>query len=44
MTERGWGRPFDEPIKIPGGELMTLLDAGRFISNLPKAVHDRALM
>lgn len=40
MTERGWGRPFDEPIKVPGGELVTLLDAGRYIANLPKAVHD----
>nr|WP_256467196.1 hypothetical protein [Bradyrhizobium sp. 162] len=44
MTERGWGRPFDEPIKIPGGELATLLDAGRYIAKLLKAVHDRALM
>ncbi|UPJ25407.1 hypothetical protein [Bradyrhizobium sp. CW1] len=30
----GWGRPFDEPIEIPGGELATLLDAGRYIAKL----------
>lgn len=27
----GWGRSFNEPIKIPGGELVTLLD----IASLP---------
>lgn len=43
MTERGWGRPFEEPIKVPGEErrLVTLHDAGRYIANLPKAQHDR---
>lgn len=38
----GSGRPFDEPIKVPGGELVTLLDAGRCIASLPKALHDRS--
>lgn len=41
MTNRGWGRPIDEPIKVPGGELVTLRDAGHYISGLPKKVHDR---
>jgi hypothetical protein len=41
MTDRGWGRPFDEPIKVDGRTLATLRDAGRYIAGLPKAVHDR---
>jgi hypothetical protein len=40
MTDRGWGRPFDDPIKVPGGKLVTLRDAGRYIAALPKAQHD----
>ncbi|WP_349643117.1 hypothetical protein [Bradyrhizobium japonicum] len=34
-------RLFDDPIQVPGGKLQTLLDAGRYIANLPKAAHDR---
>jgi hypothetical protein len=37
-----WSRQFDEPIPLPdGGELRTLLDAGRYIEALPKAKHQR---
>ena len=37
-----WTRQFDEPIVLPdGGELRTLLDAGRYVETLPKAKHDR---
>lgn len=42
MSDRGWGRPFDDPIILPDGRaLATLRDAGLYISGLPKAVHDR---
>jgi hypothetical protein len=37
---KGWGRPFDDPIKVLGGNLVTLRDAGRYIAALPKAQHD----
>jgi hypothetical protein len=40
VADRGWGRPFDDPITVSGGKLVTLLDAGRYIAALPKAVHD----
>ena len=40
MTERGWRRPFDEPINAPGGLFATLLDAGEYIAALPKKEHD----
>jgi hypothetical protein len=33
-----WGRPFDDPIPLPGRrELVTLRDAGGYIAALPKA-------
>ncbi|MGY8660954.1 hypothetical protein Q3C01_01130 [Bradyrhizobium sp. UFLA05-109] len=41
MTEQGLGRPFDQSIEVPGGELVTLRDVGHYIAKLPKAVHDR---
>ena len=41
MTDRGWGRPFENPIKVDGRKLVTLRDTGRYIAGLPKAVHDR---
>jgi len=42
-AERGWGRRFEEPIKLPGGrDLVTLEDAGRYITKLPKAEHEAA--
>src|SRR5262245_53241587 len=37
-----WHRLFDAPIELPdGGELRTLLDAGRYISTLPWAKQER---
>jgi hypothetical protein len=31
-----WGRPFEEPIEAEGRRLVTLLDAGEYITALPK--------
>ena len=41
MSKRtGWGCEFDDPIELPdGGELVTLEDAGNYITKLPKAEH-----
>ena len=36
MTERGWGRRFEDPIRIGDRVLVTLLDAGEYIAALPK--------
>ena len=37
-SRRGWKRPFDEPIPLlRGREIVTLEDAGNYISSLPKA-------
>lgn len=37
---RGWKRRFDEPIELPRGrELVTLQDAGTYITKLPKVEH-----
>jgi hypothetical protein len=39
-SPRGWKRPFDEPIPLPRGrQLVTLEDAGTYITKLPKAEH-----
>jgi hypothetical protein len=36
----GWKRPFDDPIDLPDGrKLVTLEDAGTYITKLPKAEH-----
>jgi hypothetical protein len=36
-----WSRKFDEPIPLPKGrQLVTLKDAGAYITKLPKAVHE----
>lgn len=36
----GWSREFEEPITLPKGrQLMTLRDAGDYITKLPKAEH-----
>ena len=36
----GWKRRFDEPIPLPSGhQLITLKDAGNYITKLPKAEH-----
>jgi hypothetical protein len=41
MTAKGWKRAFEEPIELPGGrELVTLEDAGTYITELPKAEHE----
>jgi hypothetical protein len=39
-TDRGWSREFEEPIPLSKGrELVTLRDAGDYITKLPKAEH-----
>jgi hypothetical protein len=41
VASRGWKRRFDEPIPLPGGrQLVTLEDAGNYITKLPKAEHE----
>jgi hypothetical protein len=36
-----WSACFDEPIPLPRGrQLVTLQDAGKYITKLPKAEHD----
>jgi hypothetical protein len=38
VADRGWKRSFDEPIPLPRGrKLVTLQDAGNYITKLPKA-------
>jgi hypothetical protein len=40
---RGWQRPFEDPIDLPRGrQLVTLEDAGNYITKLPKAEHEAA--
>jgi hypothetical protein len=42
MPDRGWSCAFDEPIPLPdGGELRTLIDAGRYVDALPRSMHER---
>jgi hypothetical protein len=39
-ADRGWKRPFDDPIPLPNGrQLLTLEDAGNYITKLSKAEH-----
>jgi len=41
ISNRGWQRQFDEPIPLPRGrQLVTLEDAGKHITKLPKAEHE----
>jgi hypothetical protein len=41
MTDRGWKREFEDPIPLPRGrQLVTLKDAGNYITKLPKAEHE----
>jgi hypothetical protein len=41
ISRRGWKRLFDDPITLPDGrELVTLKDAGTYITKLPKAEHE----
>jgi hypothetical protein len=43
MPDKGWQRPFDDPILLPRGrQLVTLKDAGDFITQLPKDEHETA--
>jgi hypothetical protein len=38
VADRGWKRPFDDPILLPRGrQLVTLEDAANYIQKLPKA-------
>jgi len=38
-----WSRRFDDPIPLPRGrQLVTLEDAGTYITRLPKAEHEAA--
>jgi hypothetical protein len=40
VAERGWKRRFEEPIPLPRGrQLVTLEDAGTYITKLPKTEH-----
>ena len=42
-TDRGWQRRFEDRIPLPRGrQLITLEDAGRYITKLPKAEHEAA--
>jgi hypothetical protein len=41
VADGGWKRRFDEPVPLPRGrQLVTLEDAGRNITKLPKAEHE----
>jgi hypothetical protein len=43
MATKGWSAPFDDPIPLPRGrQLVTLQDAGTYITKLPKAEHEAA--
>jgi hypothetical protein len=40
-TEHGWSREFEDPIPLPDGrQLVTLQDAGTYVTKLPKADQD----
>jgi hypothetical protein len=40
---KGWKRAFDDPIPLPRGrQLVTLADAGNYITKLPKTEHEAA--
>jgi hypothetical protein len=41
LSDRGWNRPFYDPIPLPRGrQLVKLRDAAFYITKLPKAEHD----
>jgi hypothetical protein len=43
MADRGWKRRFDVSIPLPRGrQLVTLEDAGTYITRLPKVEHEAA--
>lgn len=37
VSNGGWSRPFDDPIPVPDGYLVTLKDAADYVMKLPKA-------
>jgi hypothetical protein len=40
VSKSGWSRPFEDQIPLPGGrQLVTLKDAGTYITKLSKAEH-----
>jgi hypothetical protein len=40
MNRRGWQREFEDPISLPDGRtLVKLIDAGDYMTILPKAIH-----
>jgi hypothetical protein len=40
MATKGWSRPFEDLIPLPGGRrLVTLRDAGNYILKLPESEH-----
>jgi hypothetical protein len=40
ISDRGWKRSFDDPIPLPRGrQLVTLQDAGSYITKLPRSEH-----
>ena len=42
-SPQGWKRPFDDAIPLPRGRsLVTLEDAGAYITKLPKVIHEAA--
>ena len=42
-TKSGWSRKFEDPILLPDGrQLITLEDAGTYVTTLPKAEHTAA--
>ena len=41
MADKGWQRKFEDPILLPGRrKIVTLVDAGDYIANLPKKEAD----
>src|SRR5450631_2663318 len=45
MREKGWSREFNDPVELPRGrKLVTLEDAGNYITKLPKAEHEAPVM
>ena len=41
MAPKGWSTPFEDPIPLPRGrQLVTLQDAGNYITKLRKAEHE----
>jgi hypothetical protein len=42
VPDRGWDRPFDDPIPLAGNRILhTLGDAGHYVAALPQATQQR---